>query len=263
MSTSTTNYNLVKPALTDTADITAMNPNWDTIDTKLKELNDSIEGKVIDVEHGGTGGTTQSAAFTNVVSPGGVMTNSLTFPTGSMLRAKYSDGTNGNLISRSDANNIWIGDNTGEDNYEKQSNVYIALGSSGKLLAKNVDSDSARRVLDYSFVFEKLYSGSFSTGTITATRISKYHVFMIYFSGDNTPLIALRNGNDIRGIGGYGAASGNPWTNTVGLTLSGDSVTYVNGIQYYVTANSKAIGSVTAGKAISAIYGLLGLEANV
>ena len=42
MSTSTTNYNLVKPALTDTADITAMNPNWDTIDTKLKELSDSV-----------------------------------------------------------------------------------------------------------------------------------------------------------------------------------------------------------------------------
>lgn len=37
MSTTTTNYGLVKPALTDAPDITAMNPNWDTIDTKLKE----------------------------------------------------------------------------------------------------------------------------------------------------------------------------------------------------------------------------------
>lgn len=36
MSTTTTNYELVKPALTDVADITAMNANWDTIDTKLK-----------------------------------------------------------------------------------------------------------------------------------------------------------------------------------------------------------------------------------
>ena len=34
MSTTTTNYELVKPALTDAADITAMNSNWDTIDTK-------------------------------------------------------------------------------------------------------------------------------------------------------------------------------------------------------------------------------------
>lgn len=38
MSTTTTNYNLVKPELTDAADITAMNLNWDTIDTKLKTL---------------------------------------------------------------------------------------------------------------------------------------------------------------------------------------------------------------------------------
>lgn len=43
MSTTTTNYNLVKPALTDAPpDITAMNPNWDTIDAQLKSLNDSV-----------------------------------------------------------------------------------------------------------------------------------------------------------------------------------------------------------------------------
>lgn len=39
MSTKTTNYSLVKPALTDAADITAMNGNWDTIDSKLKEID--------------------------------------------------------------------------------------------------------------------------------------------------------------------------------------------------------------------------------
>lgn len=37
MSTTTTNYGLVKPALTDTADITAMNGNWDTIDSELQK----------------------------------------------------------------------------------------------------------------------------------------------------------------------------------------------------------------------------------
>lgn len=43
MSTTTTNYGLVKPELTDVADITAMNSNWDTIDTELKELNETID----------------------------------------------------------------------------------------------------------------------------------------------------------------------------------------------------------------------------
>ena len=40
MSTTTTNYKLIKPALTDSADITAMNPNWDTIDAELKKKYD-------------------------------------------------------------------------------------------------------------------------------------------------------------------------------------------------------------------------------
>ena len=47
MSTSTTNLKLIKPDLTDAADITAMNENWDKIDDKFNE--------VVPVEKGGTG----------------------------------------------------------------------------------------------------------------------------------------------------------------------------------------------------------------
>lgn len=39
MSTTTTNFGLVKPELTDVTDITAMNPNWDLIDEKLYEVD--------------------------------------------------------------------------------------------------------------------------------------------------------------------------------------------------------------------------------
>lgn len=38
MSTTTTNYNFVKPAASDPADVTVMNPNWDAVDTKMKAL---------------------------------------------------------------------------------------------------------------------------------------------------------------------------------------------------------------------------------
>lgn len=42
MSTKTTNYNLHKIDLTDAPpDITVLNPNWDTIDAKLKELSEA------------------------------------------------------------------------------------------------------------------------------------------------------------------------------------------------------------------------------
>lgn len=37
MSTTTSNYGLYKPELTDPADITAMNKNWDQIDEELQK----------------------------------------------------------------------------------------------------------------------------------------------------------------------------------------------------------------------------------
>ena len=45
MSTTTTNLGLIKPELTDVADITMMNTNWDKIDTKIKEMEDNINNK--------------------------------------------------------------------------------------------------------------------------------------------------------------------------------------------------------------------------
>lgn len=48
MSTTTTNYELFKPDLSDPADITKMNPNWDTIDTELhKRATLGADGKVL------------------------------------------------------------------------------------------------------------------------------------------------------------------------------------------------------------------------
>jgi hypothetical protein len=48
MSTTTTNYKLFKPELSDPADITKMNPNWDTIDAELyKKATLDNDGKVL------------------------------------------------------------------------------------------------------------------------------------------------------------------------------------------------------------------------
>lgn len=43
MSTTTPNLGLVKPELTDVADITAMNPNWDKIDEELGDISQKVE----------------------------------------------------------------------------------------------------------------------------------------------------------------------------------------------------------------------------
>ena len=60
MSTTTTNYGLIKPALTDAADITAMNPNWDTIDAKIKKNADDIAS----LPEGAKSGTTNPTSST-------------------------------------------------------------------------------------------------------------------------------------------------------------------------------------------------------
>ena len=43
MSLKTTNYQFVKPQLTDPADITAINGNWEAIDTELKNHSTGME----------------------------------------------------------------------------------------------------------------------------------------------------------------------------------------------------------------------------
>lgn len=47
MSKTTTNYGLIKPELTDAADITAMNANWDKIDEEIKKASESGSGVTI------------------------------------------------------------------------------------------------------------------------------------------------------------------------------------------------------------------------
>lgn len=46
MSTTTTNYNLIKPELTDAADITATNANWDTIDSNLNKATTFVPTEI-------------------------------------------------------------------------------------------------------------------------------------------------------------------------------------------------------------------------
>lgn len=43
MSTKTDNFGLIKPELTDRADITAFNNNWDEIDKQLKNVKEQVE----------------------------------------------------------------------------------------------------------------------------------------------------------------------------------------------------------------------------
>lgn len=62
MSTRTQNLNLVKPELTDISDITAMNENWDKIDSAINALSDLSDDpvKAEDVSYDNTNSTLTS-----------------------------------------------------------------------------------------------------------------------------------------------------------------------------------------------------------
>lgn len=75
MSTKTSNLGLTKPALSDAADITAYNSNWDILDTQVSNIKNKVDNLSTDVEDlngtlpiskGGTGATTASQARANL-----------------------------------------------------------------------------------------------------------------------------------------------------------------------------------------------------
>ena len=71
MSTTTSNFGFIKPELSDAADITLFNSNWDTLDTKLKESeNKSSKSMVVDatILASGWGGSTYTWTNSNIKS---------------------------------------------------------------------------------------------------------------------------------------------------------------------------------------------------
>lgn len=75
MSKTTANFGLIKPELTDAADITNTNQNWDIVDEQLKNTKDRLDNLstdagnltgVLPVKHGGTGANTASDALSKL-----------------------------------------------------------------------------------------------------------------------------------------------------------------------------------------------------
>ena len=64
MATKTTNYELVKIALTDAPpDITVINPNWDKIDGELHSLSNQLSSKAPSYTYGTTDLTAGTSAL--------------------------------------------------------------------------------------------------------------------------------------------------------------------------------------------------------
>ena len=102
-----------------------------------------------------------------------------------------------------------------------------------------------------------LYTGTLAAGeSASVPGIHDYYLYRIKFSGDNTTLLAVKWGTQvIRGIGGY-ATESNMWINTVGFSVSGETVTLGAALQVSIgTGASHTI--TTSTKTIQQIAGLL------
>ena len=173
-------------------------------------------------------------------------------PNGKNLQSALGDGTAANLLLRNSANNIWIGtEDTGSA--EKQGNIYFATKSTGNAYISREKSRS--RMLDYGFVLKKLWSGSFSSDgeSITVPGIGDYALFLLSVSGGSTPVLGMKNGSVLRGIGGFASGS-KLWVNTVGFTVSGETLSY--GSAAVVSVNASGT-TYSAGNALTAIYGIV------
>ena len=65
MSTTTTKYGFIKPELTDAADITAMNSNWDKVEEELGKMSTNAGGKSTKVEYTLLANTWQFSGVSN------------------------------------------------------------------------------------------------------------------------------------------------------------------------------------------------------
>lgn len=107
--------------------------------------------------------------------------------------------------------------------------------------------------------FKSLWSGSWSSGSITVAGFTSYHSFMVQLEatdggGTGTLVLAFKHPewNYCRGVGGYMSEAGNYLTYHFAATTSGNTLTFVNAGEIFVNNPSN-----TKKQRVIGIYGIL------
>lgn len=144
----------------------------------------------------------------------------VTNPNNKYLRTYMSDGASVvNLIGRSSSDNIWVG----EQNNDSQASIYMCVGPDDYLFL-NRSGNGNVLVMDRGIYGATLWSGSWSSGSITVPNTNRYWIYRIGMDNQGTAVIGVRYGSHIRGLGGNASTAN--YTVFLACTYSGDTWTY-------------------------------------
>ena len=116
-------------------------------------------------------------------------------------------------------------------------------------------SDNWKKILDTGNTGIPLWTGSWTTGTITIPQLNDYKMYYIDVTGANTIVQLFRESTSLRGIGGYVSNSGYGHIYVFNAEVSGTSLTYVNLCDFSLSSSGKITSS--NGLGVNGIYGLL------
>lgn len=167
--------------------------------------------------------------------------------------------------------NLWIGANKTNDGIHHTGLVCISSGYdvSGnpndtiRIInpSKNGTESTgvSNKVWHQGMTFKSLWSGSWSSGSITVAGFTGYHSFMVQLEttsggGIGTMVLAFKHPEweMLRGHGGYRSAAGNFMVYSFAATTSGNTLTFVNAGEIYINKNT----TITDCRVIG-IYGIL------
>ena len=141
-----------------------------------------------------------------------------------------------------------------------------SISSVSGLSARLSNYDGALADLDSRFTSHKhdcteLWSGNWSAGELGVTGSSKYRLYLITTVGrsdgstQGTIILAIRNGNYIRGIGGYENGTPTDYTYHFAATVNGDTWTFVGaGYMYHSASGNHSARTLLA---VSKIEGVM------
>ena len=234
MSTTTKNYGLVKPELTDAADITATNENWNKVDEKLKSLEDDVNNAL--PSSGGTMTGTLTMKKVEGMGQGEWYKNhSSSIDSGTVVADKDNTGKVAQIVVRAKDQKVVtkFSDDSlvdkelfGEHNVSfarKSIGIYYSLNEIGVTIGEETIQDIARNLPNYS----RLVCTTGSTNNPSIYPNSNYGLLIVEKTGNTRVVFSYITTTGLKWSGLYviNSSIDDTWTGWI-MDYNEKSITY-------------------------------------